>query len=85
MKPKKQTKSITYKLDNDDNAPISKEIYDKILEEEMDEILKMGTEINYSNLVDHFKGITPSINFAIIVGPTYTYDQIKVVKKHLKN
>ena len=43
-----KTKAITYKSD-DDNTPISKEIYDEILEERMDEILKMSREINYSN------------------------------------
>ena len=58
MKPEKQTKAITYKSD-DDNTLISKEIYDDILEERMDEILKMSREINYSNLVYGFKGPTP--------------------------
>ena len=48
------------------NKPIlTKEIYDKILEERMDEILKMSREINYSNLVYDFKGPTPSINFIL--------------------
>ena len=45
MKPKEQTKAITYKSD-DDNTPITKEIYEEILEERMDEILKMSKEIN---------------------------------------
>ena len=53
LKPKEQTKAITYKWDDDDadndNTPISKEIYDEILEERLDEILKMSREINYSN------------------------------------
>ena len=53
LKPKKQTKAITYKSD-DDNTLISKEIYDDILEERMDEILKMSRGINYSNLVYDF-------------------------------
>ena len=53
LKPKKQTKAITYKSD-DDNTLISKEIYDDILEERMDEILKMSRGINYSNLVYNF-------------------------------
>ena len=65
LKAKKQTKAITYKSDDDDNTPISKEIYDEILEERMDEILKMSREINYSNLVYDFKGPTPSINFIL--------------------
>ena len=50
LKPKEQTKAITYKSDDDDNTPISKEIYDEILEERMNEILKMSMEINYGNL-----------------------------------
>ena len=58
MKPEKQTKAITYKSD-DDNTLISKEIYDDISEERMDEILKMSREINYSNLVYGIKGPTP--------------------------
>ena len=58
MKPEKQTKAITYKSD-DDNTLTSKEIYDDILEERMDEILKMSREINYSNLVYGIKGPTP--------------------------
>ena len=40
-------------------------IYDEILEERMDEILKINKETNYSNLVYDFKGPTPSMNFAI--------------------
>ena len=51
MKPKEQTKAITYKSDDDDddnNTPISKEIYDEILEERMDEILKMSKKIMVS-------------------------------------
>ena len=71
LKPKEQTKAITYKSD-DDNTPISKEIYEEILEEGMDEILKMNREINYSNLVHDFKGPTPSINFFIFGSPMYT-------------
>ena len=53
LKPKKQAKAITYKSD-DDNTLISKGIYDDILEERMDEILKMSRGINYSNLVYDF-------------------------------
>ena len=42
------------------NKPIiSKEIYDKILEERMDEILKMIGKIDCSNLTYKFKGQTP--------------------------
>ena len=49
MKLKKQTKAITYESDDDDNAPISKEIYDEILEGRTDKILKMSRKTNYSN------------------------------------
>ena len=84
MKRKEQTKAITYKSDDDDNTPISKEIYDEILEGRMDEILKMSREINYSNLVYDFKGPTPSINFAIFGGPMYTYNQLKNGEKTLQ-
>ena len=45
MKPKKQTKVITYNSEDDDNTPICKEIYDEILEERMDEILKMSRKL----------------------------------------
>ena len=37
-------------------STITKEIYDDILEERMDEILKMSREIDYKNLVYGFKG-----------------------------
>ena len=90
LKPKEQTKAITYKSDDDDDddddddVPISKEIYDEILEERMDEILKMSREINYSNLVYDFKGPTPSINFAIFGGPMGTYNQLKNGDKTLQ-
>ena len=50
----------------------------------MDEILKMGREINYDNLVYDFKGATPSINFAIFGGPMYTYNQLKNDEKTLQ-
>ena len=49
LKLKKQTKAITYKSGDDDNAPISKEIYDEILEGRTDKILKMSRKTNYSN------------------------------------
>ena len=78
MKPK----AITYKSD-DNNTPISKEIYDKILEERMDEILKMSREINY-NLVCDFKGPTPSISFTKFGGAMYTYNQLKNGEKILQ-
>ena len=70
-------------MDDDNNNPISKEIYGEILEERMAEILKMSRKINYSNLVYDFKGPTPSINFAVFGGPMYTYNQLKNGEKTL--
>ena len=88
LKPKEQTKAIKYKsdddCDDDDDTTISKDIYDEILEEGMDEILKMNREINYNNLVYNFKGPTPSINFSIFGGPMYTYNQLKYGEKRLQ-
>ena len=84
LKSKEETKAITYKSDDDDNTPISKEIDDEILEERMDEIVKMSREINYSNLVYDFNGLTPSINFSIFGGPMYTYNQLKNDEKSLQ-
>ena len=41
LEPKEQTKAITYKSDDDnDKTSTSKEIYNEILEERIDEILK---------------------------------------------
>ena len=60
------------------NKPvIAQEIYNKILEERMDKTLEMSKEINYSNLIYHFEGLTKSINFATFGGPMYTYNRLK--------
>ena len=48
---------------------ITKEIYDIILDKRMDEILEVSREVNYNNLVYHFKGPTPSIRFTEFGGP----------------
>ena len=66
------------------NTAISKEIYDEILEERIDKILKISKDISYSNLVYDFKGPTASINFAIFGGPMYTYNQLKNGEKTLQ-
>ena len=85
LKPKEQAKAITHKSDDDnDNTPIREEIYDKILEERMDEILKMSSEIDYKNLVYGFEGSAPSINFAIFGGPVYNYNKLKNGDKTLQ-
>ena len=66
------------------NPSISKEIYDKILDKRMDEILQMSREINYNNLVYSFKGATSPISFTKFGGPMYTYDQLKKGDKKLQ-
>ena len=76
-------KAITYKSD-DDNATISKEIYNEILEKRMDEILEMSREINYSNLVYDFKSQTHSISFSEFGGPIHNYKQLKNGEKTLQ-
>ena len=47
----------------DDNPSISKEIYDKLLDERTDEILEMSREINYNNLGYNFKRSSSPISF----------------------
>ena len=60
------------------NKPVkTKEIYDKILEERMDEILKMRKKINFNNLTYNFKGQTASINVGNFGGPMYIYGHMK--------
>ena len=56
---------------------ITKEIYDKILEEGMDEILEISREINHNYLVYNFKGPTTPISLTRYGGPIYTYNQLK--------
>ena len=84
MKPKRQSKAITYKSD-DDNTLFRKKISYETLEGRIDEILILSMEINYSKLVYDFKGPTPSINFAIFRGPMYTYNQLKNGEKTLQH
>ena len=67
----------TYKSDDNDNDSIRKEVYDKILEERINDILEMSKEINYGNLVYDFKGPTPSISFTVSRGPMYIYNQLR--------
>ena len=69
---------------NNNKFTITKEIYNEILEERMDEILKMSKEINYSRLIYDFKGPTSSISFAKFGGPMYTYNQLKNGEKTLE-
>ena len=39
----------------------------------MDKILEMSREINFNNLIYHFKGPSPSRSFIEFGGPMYTY------------
>ena len=62
---------------SNDKSTITKEIYNDIIEERMDEILKMSREIDYKDLVYDFKGPTSPISFSKSASPMYTYDQLK--------
>ena len=64
-------------MDDDGNTSTSKEIYDVILEERIEEILKMSKEISHDNLVYDFKGPNPSINFGKYRGRMYIYGHLK--------
>ena len=61
---------------------ITQEFYDKILEERMDEILKMGNKIDVDNSVYNFKGRTSSLNFGKFRGPMYIHGHMKMVIQH---
>ena len=37
----------------------------------------MSREINFNNLIDRFRGPSPSISFTKFGGPMYTYNQLK--------
>ena len=43
----------------------------------MDEIIEMSREINFNNVIYHFKSSSPSIRFTEFEGPMYTYNQLK--------
>ena len=46
LKDLKQTKAMTYKSD-DNKTTTTREIYNEIVEESIDEILRMGSDINH--------------------------------------
>ena len=60
------------------------DLFNKILEERIDEILNMNKEIDYGNLVHDFKDLTLPINFVKFGGPIYTYNQLKNGEKTLQ-
>ena len=72
-------------IESGSNEPIiTKEIYDKILEERMDELIEMRDKINYSKLIYDFKGQSPPTDFAKFEGPIYIYDKMKDGKTTLQ-
>ena len=77
LKDLKQTKAIAYKSDDDDKTITTREIYNEILEERIDEILEMSSDINHNDLVYDFKGPTASIDFDQYRGPLYIYGHMK--------
>ena len=56
---------------------MTQEFYDKILEESMDEILKMREKIDFDRLIYNFKVSTSSINFGKFGGSLYIYGHMK--------
>ena len=56
---------------------MTKKFYDKILEERMDEILKMRDKIDFDRLIYNFKVSTSSINFGKFGGSFYIYGHMK--------
>ena len=81
-KPVDALKSI--KSGSNNKSTITKEIYDKILEERMDKILETRNKIDFSNLIYDFKGETTSIDCAKFEGPVYIYDDMKDGKTTLQ-
>ena len=62
---------------SNNKSTITKEIYDKILEERMDEILEMSNKIDYGQLIYNFKGPTRPINIGKFGGPIYIYNHME--------
>ena len=52
-------------------------MYDEVLEERIDEIVKMSKEISYGDLVYDFKGPFHSTNFGKYWGPMHVYGHTK--------
>ena len=73
----KALKPKTIESGSNNKPIITKEIYDKILEERMDEIIEMSDKIDFNNLTYNFKGQTNSIKFDKFEGPMDIYDNIK--------
>ena len=50
----------------------------------MDEVLEISRQINFNDLIYHFKGSSSSIRFTEFGGPMYTYNQLKTDDKTLQ-
>ena len=86
-KGQKQVEALKSNATNskyDDNPSISKEIYDKLLDERTDEILEMTREINYNNLGYNFKRSSSPISFTNFGGSMDTFNQLKKGDKILQ-
>ena len=73
----KGLKPEAIKSESNNKPLITKEIYDKILDERMDEIIELSREINFNNLIYHFKGSSISTSFTVFGGPMHAYNHLK--------
>ena len=73
----KGLKPEAIKSESNNKPLIAKEIYDKILNERMDEIIELSREINFNNLIYHFKGSSISTSFTVFGGRMDVYNQLK--------
>ena len=69
---------------SNNKSTITQEIYNKILEERIDEILEMRDKIKFKSLTYYFKGTTSSTNFLGFGGPMDTYEKLKNGETTLK-
>ena len=63
--------------ESNNKSVINQEFYNKILDERMDEILKMSNKIDFDNLIYNIKGRTPSINVGKFGDPMYLWSYEK--------
>ena len=75
MKPKEQTKAITY---DNESLGQKEESYNKLFNEKLDEIRELSKEIAYKNLNNNFSTKTSgSINFIKFKGPFSLFKKTK--------
>ena len=80
-----QIKAIKiYTYDDEDSPLISKqiEIFNKIVDERLDEITKLGKNVNHDDLIYRYKGKTPDKNFNTYDNALNLIDKIKNGKKN---